>query len=69
MAVWIKLRGDIKVKLTKEEVISFCKGKLAHFKIPKYIFFVENFPTTVTGKVQKFKMRKTTEQWIQEKTD
>ena len=48
---------------------AFCKGKLAHFKIPKYIFFVENFPTTVTGKVQKFKMRQTTEEWIQEKTD
>ena len=35
----------------------FCRGQIAHFKIPRYIKFVDEFPMTVTGKVQKFKMR------------
>jgi len=35
----------------------FCKGKIAHYKIPRYVKLVESFPMTVTGKVQKFKMR------------
>ena len=41
--------------------MNFCKGKIAHFKIPRYIRFVPEFPMTVTGKVQKFKMREQTE--------
>ena len=67
MAVWVRLRGDAKTELSAEDVRAFCKGKLAHFKIPKYVFFVGSFPTTVTGKIQKFKMREITEKWIQEK--
>jgi len=52
---WIQLHaGQI---ATEEEIRNFCKGKLAHFKIPKYLCFVEDFPTTVTGKLQKFRMR------------
>ena len=43
--------------LTAEDIKEFCKGKLAHFKIPRHVRFVEGFPTTVTGKIQKFKMR------------
>ena len=43
--------------LSAEDIKDFCKGKLAHFKIPKHVRFVEGFPTTVTGKIQKFKMR------------
>ena len=35
----------------------FCKGKIAHYKIPRYIKFVDEYPMTVTGKIQKFKMR------------
>ena len=35
----------------------FCRGRIAHFKIPRYFKFVDEFPMTVTGKVQKFKMR------------
>ena len=42
---------------TAEEIREFCKGKLAHFKIPRYVHFVEEFPMTVTGKVQKFILR------------
>ena len=35
----------------------FCRGRIAHFKVPRYVKFVDEFPMTVTGKVQKFKMR------------
>jgi fatty-acyl-CoA synthase len=42
-----------------EEVREFCKGHIAHFKIPRYVTFVDDFPMTVTGKVQKFKLRET----------
>ena len=45
------------VTLTEEAVREFCRGKIAHFKIPRYVKFVDSFPMTVTGKVQKFKMR------------
>jgi len=67
LAVWVRMRGDASSELTAEEVRAFCKGRLAHFKIPKYIYFVESFPTTVTGKIQKFKMREVTERWIKDK--
>ena len=43
--------------LTEEEIREYCRDKLAHFKIPKYIRFVDKFPMTVTGKLQKFKMQ------------
>jgi fatty-acyl-CoA synthase len=40
-----------------EEIREWCRGKIAHFKVPRYVTFVDEFPMTVTGKVQKFKMR------------
>jgi fatty-acyl-CoA synthase len=43
--------------LTAEDVQEFCRGQIAHYKIPKYIRFVDELPMTVTGKVQKFVMR------------
>jgi fatty-acyl-CoA synthase len=55
LSAWIQLKPDH--HLTKEAVASFCKGKISHFKIPIYIFFVDSYPTTVTGKIQKFKLR------------
>jgi len=55
VASWIQLKkGE---HATVEEIREFCKKDLAHFKIPKYIHIVEKFPMTVTGKLQKFKMR------------
>jgi len=52
---WIMLKeGETS---SPEEITAFCKGKITHFKIPKYFKFTDNFPLTVTGKVQKFKMR------------
>ena len=44
-------------ELTEDDVKDFCRGKIAHFKVPRYVKFVDGFPMTVTGKVQKFKMR------------
>ncbi|MGZ6020500.1 MAG: AMP-binding protein [Phenylobacterium sp.] len=55
LCAWIVLRpGE---SLAAEAVTAFCKGQIAHYKIPRHIRFVEGFPTTVTGKVQKFAMR------------
>ncbi|XP_078493654.1 medium-chain acyl-CoA ligase ACSF2, mitochondrial-like [Ciona intestinalis] len=55
VAAWIRVKeGE---KLTENEIKDYCKGKISHFKIPKYIKFVTDFPITVTRKVQKFKMR------------
>jgi len=55
VCAWIKLRpGET---ATEDEIRAFCEGKIAHFKIPRYVRFVEAFPMTVTGKVQKFVMR------------
>jgi fatty-acyl-CoA synthase len=47
-------------ELTEDEVRDFCKGQIAHYKIPRYVRFVETFPMTVTGKIQKFRMREAT---------
>jgi fatty-acyl-CoA synthase len=44
-------------ELSEDELREFCSGKIAHYKVPKYVIFVDEFPMTVTGKVQKFKMR------------
>ena len=55
VAAWIRLKGG--ERASAEEIQAFCKGRLAHFKIPYYIRFVDEFPMTVTGKVQKFVMR------------
>ncbi|MDD4887821.1 MAG: AMP-binding protein, partial [Thiomonas sp.] len=47
---------------TDEDIRAFCKGQIAHYKIPRYIRFVSAFPMTITGKVQKFKIRETMQQ-------
>ena len=44
-------------KLQEEEIRDFCRQNLAHFKVPRYVRFVDSFPQTVTGKIQKFKIR------------
>ncbi|KAF0875168.1 ACSF2 synthetase, partial [Crocuta crocuta] len=51
-------------KTTAEEIKAFCKGKIAHFKIPRYVVFVTNYPLTVSGKIQKFKLRQQMEQHL-----
>jgi fatty-acyl-CoA synthase len=58
ICAWIKLHGG--QSATPEEIREFCKGQIAHYKIPRYIEFVSEFPMTITGKIQKFVMREQT---------
>jgi len=55
VCAWIQLRDG--AELTADDVRRFCKERIAYFKVPRYIRFVRAFPMTVTGKVQKFRMR------------
>ena len=61
VCAWIKLREG--ASLTVEDIKAYCRDQITHFKIPHYIRFVDDFPMTVTGKMQKFLMR---EQMIEE---
>ena len=57
LCAWVKLRAD--ATLTETDIQDFCRGRIAHQKIPRYVRFVDAFPMTVTGKMQKFIMRET----------
>jgi fatty-acyl-CoA synthase len=56
LCAWIKLRAG--ESLTEQEVRGYCQGQIAHYKIPRYVVFVSEFPMTVTGKIQKFLIRR-----------
>ena len=58
VCAWIKLHAG--QTATDEEIRTFCQGQIAHYKIPRYIEFVPEFPMTITGKIQKFVMREQT---------
>lgn len=60
LCAWIRVRSG--ETLTAEDVRAFCEGQIAHNKIPRYVEFVDEFPMTVTGKIQKFVMREAVEQ-------
>jgi fatty-acyl-CoA synthase len=62
VAAWVRLRAG--ETATEEDLREFCRGRIAHFKVPQYVRFVDGFPMTVSGKVQKFRMR---EQEVQER--
>ncbi len=66
LCAWVRVRAGH--ALTPEDVRAFCQGQIAHNKIPRYVEFVEEFPMTVTGKVQKFLMRKAVEERLGLKT-
>jgi fatty-acyl-CoA synthase len=59
LAAWIKMRAGTE-PLDPEKVRAFATGKLAHYKIPRYVLLVEEFPMTVTGKIRKVEMREQT---------
>jgi len=61
LMAWVIVRAG--ASLDEQTVRDFCQGRIAHYKIPRYVKFVDAFPMTVTGKVQKFKLR---EQAIEE---
>ncbi len=62
LCAWIVLKpGQV---LSEDEIKQFCKGQIAHYKVPRYIRFVNQFPMTVTGKIQKFKIREEMKQQL-----
>ncbi|HMG78499.1 MAG TPA: AMP-binding protein, partial [Xanthobacteraceae bacterium] len=58
ICAWVKLRPG--VTAGEEEIKAFCRDQIAHYKVPRYVKFVDAFPMTVTGKIQKFIMREET---------
>jgi fatty-acyl-CoA synthase len=56
LCAWIKKRAG--TTADEESIRSYCKERIAHYKVPRYVMFVEDFPMTVTGKAQKYLMRK-----------
>ncbi|HTX52571.1 MAG TPA: AMP-binding protein [Candidatus Baltobacteraceae bacterium] len=52
--------------ITEEDVRDFCRGQIANFKIPKYVFFVDGYPMTASGKIQKYKLRELGVQWLKD---
>jgi len=55
ICAWVKLREG--AAASEKDIKAFCEGQIAHYKIPRYVKFVDSFPMTVTGKIQKYKMR------------
>ena len=59
----IRLKSNVELhleegaKMTTEDVREFCRGKIARYKIPKYVFFIDQFPLTGSGKIQKFRLK------------
>ncbi|XP_072502760.1 medium-chain acyl-CoA ligase ACSF2, mitochondrial isoform X1 [Notamacropus eugenii] len=60
----IRLKAEAEEQVTPEEVKAYCKGKISHFKIPRYIVFVKEYPLTVSGKIQKYKLREKMEKHL-----
>lgn len=60
LCAWIKLKAGHTA--TVEEIQAFCRASLAHYKVPRYVRFVDSFPQTVTGKIQKYKIRQIMQQ-------
>jgi fatty-acyl-CoA synthase len=55
VCAWVRLKPG--AALTEEELKDYCRGRIAHYKVPRYVVFVDEYPTTVTGKIQKFRLR------------
>jgi len=55
VAAWVRLKPG--QTASEAEIREFCRGKIAHFKVPQFVRFVDEFPLTVTGKIQKFRIR------------
>jgi fatty-acyl-CoA synthase len=55
LVAWVRLREG--ASMTRDDLAAYCAGRIAHFKIPRYLHVTEEFPMTVTGKIQKYRMR------------
>lgn len=64
VAAFIKLKAG--ANLTAEEILDFCRGKIARYKIPKHLFFVDDYPKTASGKIQKYKLREIGQKLVEE---
>ncbi|XP_030565520.1 medium-chain acyl-CoA ligase ACSF2, mitochondrial [Drosophila novamexicana] len=70
LCAFVRLESDVDPKsFTNEALKAYCKGKLAHFKVPRYVVTVDTFPTTTSGKIQKFKLLKQFEDTFHAKKD
>jgi fatty-acyl-CoA synthase len=56
LMAWVRMRRDAEV-LTIEALREYCQGKLAHYKVPRYLHVADEFPMTITGKIRKVEMR------------
>jgi fatty-acyl-CoA synthase len=63
LMAWIRLRPGAQ-PLTAEQLREFCQGKLAHYKIPRYVHLTDEFPMTVTGKIRKIEMREKSTEFL-----
>lgn len=63
VVAWVKLNPQ--GNASPNELIEFCRSSIAHFKVPKHIFIVDEFPMTISGKIQKFRMREMTQEMLQ----
>jgi fatty-acyl-CoA synthase len=63
LCAWVILKAG--QTATEDDIRAFCKGQIAHYKVPRYVRFVEAFPMTITGKIQKFAMRDQMKQELQ----
>ncbi len=66
VCAWIQLKDK---SVNADDIRSFCQGQIAHYKIPKHIRFVSEYPMTVTGKIQKFEMRKEMAVLLEQKSE
>jgi fatty-acyl-CoA synthase len=64
VGAWIRLRAG--AAAGAEELRAFARGRIAHYKVPRYVWIVDDFPLTVTGKVQKFRIREIAAKWVAE---
>ena len=55
ICAWVKAREG--AEIDEQAVREFCRGRIAHYKVPRYVRTIDEFPMTVTGKVQKFELR------------
>jgi fatty-acyl-CoA synthase len=55
LCAWVRRRDGAGCEA--EDLREYCKGRIAHYKVPRYVQFIDEFPMTVTGKVQKYKLR------------
>jgi len=64
VAAFVKMKAG--KSITEEEILLYCRGNIARYKIPRHIFFVDEFPMTASGKIQKYRLKETGLQQLKE---